>query len=144
MKIRRASALDAPRLAEIESRQPMSAQWGEKGFASEVTHGASAVWCVQEDGAAQGFAAFRQAAGFGELLNLAVDPAYARRGFAFVLLKHALAELRSLGVQTVSLEVNYKNVAAIGLYLKLGFEEQGRRKKFYHGSDDALIMGITL
>lgn len=144
MKIRKATALDAARLAEIETRQPMSAQWGEKGFASEVRHSASAVWCAEEGGAVQGFAAFRQAAGFCELLNLAVDPAYARRGFAFVLLKHALTELRGLGVQTVSLEVNYKNVAAIGLYLKLGFEEKGRRKKFYHGTDDALIMGMDL
>ena len=51
---------------------------------------------------------------------------------------------RELAIETgkdnISLEVNEKNYAAISLYKKAGFEDVGRRKKYYNGMDDAIIM----
>lgn len=144
MKIRRAAPLDAERLAYIETTQPLCAHWGVKGLASEAAHAASCVWCAEEDGDSVGFLALRLAAGFCEILNLAVLPEFCRRGIGFKLLSHALADVRARGGKTVTLEVNVRNVPAISLYAKAGFKELGRREKFYNGAEDALIMGTEL
>ena len=90
MKLRPAVALDAPRLAQIEAAQPMSAHWGEKGLAGEIIHPFAQVWCAEENGEVLGFLALRLAAGFCEILNLAVCPQACRRGIGFLLLTRAL------------------------------------------------------
>ena len=41
---------------------------------------------------------------------------------------------------TISLEVNEINEPAINLYKKAGFEIVGKRKKYYDGKNDAIIM----
>ncbi len=144
MKMRPALALDAARLAFIESTQPMSAHWGEKGMAGEIANAASSVWCWEENGEIVGFLALRLAAGFCEILNLAVLPEACRKGIGFRLVSHALRDVRARGGTAVTLEVNVRNHPAIALYSKAGLKEQGRRAKFYNGTDDALIMGADL
>lgn len=142
--IRRLLPADAARLAQIENLQPHSAHWGAQGFAEEIQNPFSFVWCWEEKGEIYGFVALRHAAGFCEILNVAVDPAVCRRGIGFKLLYYALSEVRAQGGERVTLEVNANNTAAIGLYSKLGFQPCGCRKKFYNGTDDALIMGKSL
>lgn len=144
MKLRPALPLDVPRLAFIEAAQPMSAHWGEKGLAGEIGNASACVWCWEENGAVLGFLSLRLAAGFCEILNLAVLPEACRRGIGFRLLSRALADVRERGGERVTLEVNVNNRAAISLYSKAGLKEIGRREKFYGGKDDALIMGADL
>lgn len=144
MKCRLATPLDAERLVQIENSQPMCAHWGQKGWGSEIKNTSAQIWCWEEDGEVVGFVAARIAAGLGEILNVAVLPAYTRKGVGFRLLTRLLAEARSQGVERMTLEVNVRNVAAISLYSKAGFNEAGRRKKFYNQQDDALIMGKDL
>lgn len=144
MNIRRATALDVSELACLERLQPQSAQWGEKGWKTEIIQAASYVFCMEEDKKLIGFAALRLAAGFGEILNVAVHPDYCRRGIGFQLLSRLVQYARSQGGEELTLEVNIYNRAAISLYSKIGFSEIGRREKFYHNKEDALIMGITL
>lgn len=142
--IRRLLPTDAPRLAQIETLQPYSAHWGEKGFAEEVNNPYAFVWCWEEKGLVEGFLALRLAAGFCEILNLAVHPASCRRGIGFKLLYYALSQVRAHGGERVTLEVNSRNTAAIGLYAKAGLKTCGLRKNFYNGTEDALIMGASL
>lgn len=142
--IRRLLPEDAPRLAQIEALQPYSAHWGEKGFVDELPNPYSFVWCWEEKGQVHGFIALRLAAGFCEILNMAVHPDECRRGIGFKLLYFALSQVRAHGGERVTLEVNARNEAAIGLYTKMGFRPCGRRHKFYNGTDDALIMGANL
>ena len=56
----------------------------------------------------------------GHVLNMSVDPAHRRRGLAEVLMRAALAECRSRGIKSVSL-----NAAPMGrrIYERLGFVE---------------------
>lgn len=143
MNIRRAEQKDIARLAQIERLQPFSAQWGSEGWARELENKAADVWCAEEE-KVQGFVSSRAAAGMAEILNIAVDPACCHRGMGLALLNHALVALKEQGITDATLEVNVRNDAALALYKKAGFEERGRRKKFYHQSDDALIMGKTL
>ena len=143
MSIRRAEQKDIPRLSQLETLQPFSAQWGPVGWAQELGNKAADVWCFEE-GDVQGFISSRGAAGMAEILNMAVDPACCRRGIGFALLSHALCALKTQGITDVTLEVNVRNEAALALYKKAGLTQRGRRKKFYHQNDDALIMGKIL
>ena len=143
MSIRRAEQQDVKRLAQIEMSQPFSAQWGPKGWTQELENKAAWTWCFEEENI-KGFVSSRAAAGVAEILNVAVDPAYCHRGIGFALLSHALETLKTQGITDVTLEVNVRNYAALALYKKAGFEERGRRKKFYQQTDDALIMGKQL
>ena len=144
MKLRRATALDVTALVELENTQPWCAHWGEKGWKTEINQAASFIWCAQQQEDVVAFCALRMAAGFGEVLNVAVHPQYCRQGIAHALLQRALADVREQGAEQLTLEVNEHNGAAISLYRKLGFSTVGRRAKFYNGQDDALIMEIKL
>lgn len=143
MKLRRAEQKDIPCLVQLEKLQPFSAQWGPKGWEQELANKASCVWCFEEKKVV-GFISAHGAAGMAEILNIAVEPACCHRGIGFALLNHALAALKEQGITDVTLEVNVYNDAALALYKKAGFEVRGRREKFYHQTDDALIMGKLL
>jgi ribosomal-protein-alanine N-acetyltransferase len=75
------------------------------------------------------------------ILNLAVDPAYHRRGYARRLMEHMLAVAREAGCRMVTLEVRMSNDPARMLYLSMGFAPVGIRRRYYHdNNEDALVM----
>ncbi len=72
--------------------------------------------------------------------NFAVLPEYRRQGIASLLMDALIAEAESQGICDISLEVRPSNTAALALYAKYGFAEEGRRKGYYQGKEDAIIM----
>ncbi len=81
------------------------------------------------------------------LFNIAVDPAYQRRGLGRALLEHVIDEVEKLGVVTLWLEVRASNVAAIALYESVGFNEATIRRNYYptaDGREDAIIMALPI
>lgn len=81
------------------------------------------------------------------LFNLAVDPAFQRRGLGRTLLQHLIGELEQRGVLTLWLEVRASNRAAIALYQQLDFNEVSVRRNYYptaEGEEDAIIMALTI
>jgi ribosomal-protein-alanine N-acetyltransferase len=79
--------------------------------------------------------------GEGEIVNVAVHPAFRRRGIARRLLKRLLEEGRDAQVERFILEVRRSNENAVALYEGLGFQTLGIRPGFYeHPREDALIM----
>lgn len=93
---------------------------------------------AEEAGVVRGFLAFRQTApGEREILFIAVDPAFRRRGIAKLLLLHELGASRGEWF----LEVRKSNTAAIRLYESLGFQVSGRRENYYPDpSEPAIVM----
>ena len=85
--------------------------------------------------------------GFGEIA-MAVAPGYSGRGVGSELLAAAIDTARADGMHKLCLSVFAHNEAAIGLYRKHGFVEEGRRVKHYRRADgqlwDALEMGLLL
>ena len=77
----------------------------------------------------------------GYIGNVAVRPAYRRRGLADALL-HALERLgRERGLSFLTLEVRAGNSPAIALYEKNGYARVGRRPGYYdHPKEDAILM----
>lgn len=72
-----------------------------------------------------------------DIVNIVVDLHYRRKGIATKLINYVLMNYDDL--EYIMLEVNEKNRNAINLYLKNGFYEINRRKRYY-GDDDAIIM----
>ena len=73
--------------------------------------------------------------------NLAVRPAWRRRGAARALIRHVLAEAPQLGARRATLEVRRSNEIARRLYTEVGFEVSGVRPAYYSSpQEDALIL----
>jgi [ribosomal protein S18]-alanine N-acetyltransferase len=72
-----------------------------------------------------------------ELLRVAVTPAERRTGIGGQLMTAALSKCSG---RTVLLEVAAGNGSAMGLYDAFGFEEISRRRGYYPGGEDAVIM----
>jgi [ribosomal protein S18]-alanine N-acetyltransferase len=66
-------------------------------------------------------------------------------GIGTTLIQQLLLQARNQGATSVLLEVRESNLDARRLYKKLGFSEQGRRKKYYRDpTEDALVLQIFI
>ena len=81
-------------------------------------------------------------------LGMAVARPWRGRGVGSALLAAAIDHGRSRGLHKLSLEVFPHNQAAIGLYRKFGFVEEGRHVKQYRRASgelwDSVDMGLLL
>ena len=99
------------------------------------------------DGVMAAFAITQVVLDEASLFNIAVDPAFQRRGYGRQLLQHLIAELEKREVMTLWLEVRASNHPAIALYEQLDFHQVSRRPNYYptaSGREDAIFMALTL
>ena len=87
-----------------------------------------------------GFVVFLRIDSKLEIIKIATNPAYKRQGVASIMMKEVFEFAKNNGHEGVVLEVNEYNLPAYNLYKKMGFKEIFVRKKYYHGTDDAIIM----
>jgi ribosomal-protein-alanine N-acetyltransferase len=81
----------------------------------------------------------------GEIANLAVAPEARSHGVGTLLLGTAIAMARRREVGTIYLEVRDSNAAARALYASHGFQEIGRRRRYYRRPvEDALVLRLVL
>lgn len=94
-----------------------------------------------------GFCVYQQLLDEVTLMNIAVHPDQQGQGCASQLLDALLSLLVKAGTTRCLLEVRRGNTAAIALYRKFGFVDDGVRKDYYPGVDgreDALLMSCEL
>lgn len=75
-----------------------------------------------------------------EITNIVTKKTERKRGIGTLLLDKLIEMTKKENRDKISLEVNENNIEAKNLYIKNGFEMVGRRKKYYNGIDDAIIM----
>jgi ribosomal-protein-alanine N-acetyltransferase len=76
-----------------------------------------------------------------ELLNLAVAPAFRRRGLATRLVEWLLQPSETAAAISVFLEVRESNLGARAFYKHLGFQEVSVRPNYYaFSSESAIVM----
>ena len=78
------------------------------------------------------------------LISIAVQTDYRKRGVATSLLHRTIEFLMEQSIPELWLEVNLKNVDAVSLYSKLGFEKTGVLKGYYSDGSDAIRMRLTM
>ena len=139
-RIRPARPADVAALAALE-RRCFSDPWSDASF-REAVEGGWSFGLVAEDGPEiAGYLIARDAAGTGEILNLAVAPEQRRSGIARQLLDAGLAALAGRNVEEVFLEVRESNLAAQALYVGAGFRPVGQRSGYYRSpKEDALVL----
>lgn len=92
----------------------------------------------------RGFLMGRVVAGEAELLTVAVHPLARRQGTGAALVAGFVAEAARRGAETAFLEVAADNRAALGLYAAAGFTQTGRRRGYYGGGVDAVLMSRAI
>jgi ribosomal-protein-alanine N-acetyltransferase len=88
-----------------------------------------------------GYAA--SSARYGLIFSLAVSTGHRRKGVGLKLMEEVLDYLRGK-TDSVLLQVRVSNSAAIRLYRKFGFREEGRVRRYYPDGEDALAMSLDL
>lgn len=124
--------------------------WSHKALDEALSQGFELrVWSAT-DGDLCAYTLSHDAIDVVHILQLAVAPAFRRRGLARQLTQLLLAEKRREGLKLAYLEVRLSNEPAQALYAGLGFEVTGRRKAYYtplpgcHEREDALLMTSAL
>jgi ribosomal protein S18 acetylase RimI-like enzyme len=85
--------------------------------------------------------------GFGDIAML-VERGWRGRGVGSALLDAAIGLAHEQGLHKLCLEVFAHNTAAIALYRRYGFAEEGRRARQYRRASgelwDSIVMGLVL
>ena len=121
---------DLPQVAEIE-KQNFSIPWSLESFRESMMLEHTIYLVAEEKEIVTGYCGMYRVFNEGEIVNVAVDSKYRRRGVAKELLEQLLKESEALNVDNFFLEVRESNEAAINLYKKLGFTVSGIRRDFY-------------
>ena len=121
--------------------------WSRTTFRDCLRAGYSA-WLLEEDGVVVAHGVLSFAVDEVHLLNLCVDPAVQSRGIGRRLLRALVKVARMHKARQMILEVRPSNVPAVALYHSEGFNEIGRRPRYYpaanNGREDAIVMAMEL
>lgn len=119
-----------------QANQP--APWSEGVFRDELAAENRVYLAADEDGVV-GFGGVMVVGDEAHVTNLLVAPDARRRGIGLGLMLALIDNAVAEGARHLTLEVRSKNVAARGLYARLGLAPVGIRTNYY-GDDDALIL----
>ncbi len=119
--------------------------WSKDMFLGEVAHPLSHCFliCGENDcnkDTLLGFICFRNIGEESELLNICIHPIYRRKGLGKLLMEFYIDLCSKKGVKNYYLEVHPLNIPAVHLYQSFDFQPAGKRKDFYQGKYDALLM----
>ena len=104
-------------------------------------------WLLVEHGLPIGYGVISLAADEAHILNVCVAPERQGRGLGRQLLRALVQGARERRAERVFLEVRPSNPHAIALYHSEGFNEIGRRPRYYpahNGREDAIVMRLEL
>lgn len=144
ISIRKMTVEDISAVVDLDQKS-FSLPWPERSFRFEVTDNpASRCWVAEQDGKVVGMIVVWLIVDEAHVATLATHPDFRRAGIAKRLLAHALRQLLNEGAQSSFLEVRASNSAAQDLYRKFGYEEAGRRRRYYRDNDeDAILMNLN-
>jgi ribosomal-protein-alanine N-acetyltransferase len=144
--IRKAGLTDLRAVSVIE-KESFPSPWSRWIFLAELTQPVSHFWVIgpalPSPWQVWGYIIFWVVADEMHLLNLAVRSDQRRQGIARILLRQALEQSRAQGAQVAWLEVRPSNTAARALYESFGFQEVGRRPRYYADTEeDAILLAL--
>ncbi|WP_424936269.1 MULTISPECIES: ribosomal protein S18-alanine N-acetyltransferase [Bacteria] len=145
--IRRATVADLEGIMALEHAAFPGDAWSPQSMAAELagTHGHYVV--DDEDGVLVGYAGLRAVRGSrdADIQTIAIEEAHRGEGRGRRMLRALLAVAVERGAREVFLDVRADNAPAIALYASEGFEEIGRRPRYYRPDGmDAIVMKVAL
>lgn len=115
--------------------------WSVLSILSEL-HNPLSLWLIAvENGDVLGYVGSQSVLGEADMMNLAVHPAYRRKGIGQMLVTKLVEALAKQDVHCLTLEVRASNDPAIALYTRMGFVQVGLRRNYYRNPrEDARIL----
>ena len=136
--IRYAGIYDVPRINELGSL--LNENFSQVNSVNEMLNdGYSKVLVYIKDDQVVGFITATDLKETCDILHLGVAEEYRHHLIATNLINYLIGELDE-NCTLITLEVASKNIAAINLYEKFGFEIVNVRKNYYPDGDDAYLM----
>jgi len=148
--IRAMSAQDIPRVMEIGASLPFAPQWPVASYVTAVRQEGLprriALTAVDPDSDEPlGFVIAGVVPPEAEVETIAVAANGQRQRVGMMLLQALVGELRKQEASELVLEVRASNSGALGFYRTQGFEETGRRVRYYtHPEEDAVLMRLRV
>lgn len=141
--VRKMTVEDVPAAHEIDVSS-FTLPWPERSFRYEVTaNPAARCWVAELEGRVVGLLVLWMIVDEAHIASLATHPEFRRLGIAKKLLVKALENAYAEGARTALLEVRAGNETAREMYQKIGFEEVGRRERYYKdNNEDAILMTL--
>lgn len=138
---------DIDAVMEVAEALAEAPRWGREAYLSAIARDSTLrrIALVALAGeTVVGFAVASLVAGEAELESIAVAFVEQKRGVGGGLLKALIASVVREGCTAMVLEVRASNFAALGLYVRLGFAEEGRRRGYYSDpAEDAVLMRLS-
>lgn len=122
-----------------------SLPWPQRTFRYELTDNpASRCWVAELDGRVVGMLVGWLIVDEIHIATIAIHPDYRKQGIGKKLLFLSLQSAREEGAVSSFLEVREGNTAALEMYRKFGYVENGRREGYYKDNgEDAILMSLT-
>lgn len=148
LHIEPAVAADAETIARLHAKG-FYRGWSREEFAAYIAGPDTPVYVVcDKSRRIAGFAMLRLAADEAELITIAVDPRWRRKGVGLALMRALFEDLRLSPARRLFLEVAADNAAALKLYVGLGFTKLAERHGYYPRANGqpatALVMARDL
>lgn len=139
--IRTMTVGDTDKVYKIETRSFYRAM-SKKDLINDIEKNKHKICYVYEkNGEAVGFYIVSKILDEVEIYTIAVDELYRGQNIGSFMLDHMINLSRNLKVSKIWLEVSTKNIPAINLYQKFGFEKIRFRENYYaRVHEDAYIM----
>lgn len=132
----------------IATEAPVDPERSRASFEKTILGDAGATLVAEADGEIVGtLGVITGRYGFADI-GMVVDEAWRGRGVGSALVAAAIDWARGHGVHKLALHVWPRNEAALALYRKFGFEEEGLLRAHYRRRSgerwDAIVMGLLL
>lgn len=135
---------DIPFVAMLEKKN-FSMPESEKSLSESLHSDMALYFTALYDGVQVGYITSYVSLDTADILSVAVDEAYRRRGIGRSIIRSFAKECRSRGLALVTLEVRQSNAPARGLYESEGFVAVGVRKGYYKlPTEDAVLYDLRL
>ena len=139
ISIRAMTLEDLPSVMRIENTC-FSDAWSEQSFRDDLGNENYCYLAATVEDQLVGYCGYLKAIDTADIVNVAVDPDFQRKGIGGLMLEALMDHGIRNGVSVFFLEVRMTNETAVRLYRKAGFEQIGVRKKYYTDPvEDALI-----
>lgn len=114
--------------------------WTKSMFLAELENKNSFFKVLFADNKIAGYIIYHIIIDEAEILNIVIDNKFKRQNLGKYLLEQTLNDISKKNVKTVFLEVGEKNIPAINLYLKFGFQQYNIRNNYYKNGENAILM----
>ena len=142
--IRKMTVEDVPAAHELDTLS-FTLPWPERSLHYEVAgNPAARCWAAELGGRLVGMLVLWMIVDEAHIATIATHPDFRQQGIAKRLLVEALESAYNEGAQTALLEVRAGNQVALKMYVRFGFEEVGRRERYYKdNNEDAILMTLS-